>query len=258
MRKSLAQRLLLALLGTAALHMPNASAEVPASGTAELDKAAIEFVALWKQPEFKAAPPRISDQKVKQLFDAMLDHDKIIGTAPYTKQDIQPLLHVFSGYFTLSKVYIEHRNADGKAPAEGPEIAYQNELAELAEGMIQTGGALSLALTDDAESKAPDAFTEQEKAQLAKYRLGISQVFSSAVSLIQNPEYSESNKAILAKALAENGIAFRDIILVEERGNIANAATQAVMYAPKTIEEDMNAFIAALRYEECTGLCALK
>ena len=258
MRKSLAQRLLLAIFGIAALHPFDTFAEVPADGIATLDKAAIEFVALLKQPDYKATPPRISDEKVKALFAALLDRDKIIGQAPYTSKDIQPLLSAFSGYFALSKAYIEHRDADGKPPEQGPEVAYQDELAQLAVGMLQTGGALSLALADEAGSKPAGDFTEQEKAQLAKYRLGVSQVFSSGVSLVQNPEYSEANKAIIAQALAQNGVAFRDIILVAERGNIANAAMQAALYAPKAVQEDMNAFIEELKSEECVGLCALK
>ncbi|MCO5066077.1 MAG: hypothetical protein M9924_16915 [Rhizobiaceae bacterium] len=256
MRKSLAQ--LLALLGMAALIPSNASAGVPPDGLASMDKAAVEFVTLLQQPEYAANPPRIGEDKVKVVFAALLDRDKIIGKSPYTKQDIQPLLAIFSGYFALSKVYIEHRDASGKPPEQGPEVAYQDELALLAKGMVQAGGALSLALTDDADSKPAADFTEPEKAQLAKYRMGVSQIFSSAVSLVQNPQYSEANKQILAEALAENGLAFRDIILVAERGNIANAATQALLYAPKTVEENMNAFINELKSDECTGLCALK
>lgn len=257
MRAALAQRLLIALFGIA--FQPSlARAEVPPDGVATLDKAAIEFVALLKQPQYKAEPPRISDEKVKTLFAALLDHNKIIGEAPYTPKDIQPLLTIFSGYFAVSKAYIEHRDANGKPPEQGPEVAYQDELAQLAKGMLDTGGALSLALTAQADSKPAAEFTEQEKALLAKYRLGVSQIFSSAVSLVQNPQYSEANKTVIAAALAENGQAFRDIILVAERGNIANAATQALMYAPKGVEEDMNAFLTQLKSAECTGLCALK
>lgn len=258
MRKSLAQRLLIALFGLAAFQSSPGLAEVPTDGVATLDKAAIEFVALLKQPEYQAAPPRVSDQKVDGLFAALLDHDKVLGSAPYTQQDVQPLLAIFSGYFALSKVYIEHRDANGKQPETGNEVVYQDELAQLAKGMVDAGGALSLALTAQANSKPASDFTEQEKAQLAKYRLGISQVFSSAVSLVQNPQYSEANKAILAAVLAENGESFRDIILVAERGNIANAAMQALLYAPKDVETDMNLFINDLKSEECTGLCALK
>jgi len=258
MRAALAQRLFIALFGFAAFQSSLAQAEVPPDGVATLDKAAIEFVALLKQPEYKAAPPRISDEKVKTLFAALLDHKNILGAPPYTPQDIQPLLTIFSGYFALSKAYIEHRDANGKAPEQGPEVAYQDELAQLAKGMIDAGGALSLALTAQANSKPAADFSEDEKAQLAKYRLGISQIFSSAVSLVQNPQYSEANKTAIAAALAENGQAFRDIILVAERGNIANAATQALMYAPKSVEENMNTFLNDLKSDECTGLCALK
>ena len=229
-----------------------------ADGVATLDKAAVEFVALLKQPDYKAAPPRIADPKVKALFSALLDRDRIIGQPPYTKGDIQALLSVFSGYFALSKVYIEHRDANGKPPEDGPEVAYQDELSQLARGMVETGGALAAALADEAGSKPAAEFTEQEKARLAKYRLGVSQVFSSAVSLIQNPQYSEGNKAIIAAALAANAAPFRDIIVVAERGNMANAATQALLYAPKAVEDDMNTFMNEMKSDECVGLCALK
>lgn len=258
MRITLAQRLIIALFGFAAFLPSTLRAEVPADGVATLDKAAVEFVELLKQQQYKADPPRISDEKVKVVLAAVLDHDRILGAAPYTPKDIQPLLSIFSGYFVLSKVYIEHRDAAGKPAAEGNEVSYQDELTQLAKGMVEAGGALSLALAAEANSKPAADFSEQEKAQLAKYRLGISQVFSSAVSLLQNPQYSQNNKETLASALAANGEAFSGIILVSERSNIAGAAMQALLYAPKNVEDDLNAFIGDLRSEECVGLCALK
>lgn len=250
------QWLLPAIVAVAASGTP-ARAELPADAVANLDKAATDFVALLKDPAYKASPPRLTDDKAKLAFAALFDRETLLGTAPYRATDMQPLLSVFSGYFTLTKVYIEAKDAEGK-PTPGNELTYQDELTQFGKAMLASGGAISEALTDQAKSKLADQFSEEEKARLAKLRLGVSQVFSSTISLVQNPEYSKENKVVLTQALAANGEAFRDIITVAERANISSAAAQAIMYAPKDIEQEMTAFIDQLKSEDCTGLCALK
>lgn len=243
---------------TSAFAIGPAMADMPADGLAQLDKGAVEFVALLKDPASKASPPRLTDERVKPIFAKLLDKQKILGTAPYKAKDVQPLLGIFSGYFALTKAYMEFKDPAGKQSVADNDVTYQDELTRLADAMLDTSAALSGALNDSVAT-APDAeLTEARKSELAKLRSGISQMFTGALTILENPRYSKENKAILAASLAKNGESYRDIIAVAERTNIVKAAMGAMLQTPREVEADMNTFINALKSEECTGICALK
>jgi len=83
-------------------------------------------------------------------------------------------------------------------------------------------------------------------------------MFTGALTILKNPRYSKENKAAIAASLARNALAFRTILSIPERINIAGAVPETMLQTPPEAEEDMNAFRIALESEECSGLCALK
>ncbi len=235
-----------------------ARAELPAGSQAAMSDALNRFGTLLKQDNAKAAPPRLADPNVRPVFDALLDRQKILGEHPYTAADIEPLLGLFSGYFNLTKVYLGFRDPAGTQTAADNEFAYQDELSRLAVEMVASGGAIAEALTDYVDNPPGGAIPEDRKSGLAKLRLGVTQMISGVIALLENPRYSKENKVLLANAIAEAGPYLGAILPVIERNSLSQTAMQSLLNTPPEASEPINAFMNAMSSNDCTGLCALK
>lgn len=244
------------LFGGALMAAGTAMADVPASAPADMEKAALTLLALSK--ENPATAPRLADAKAKEAFATLTDRTKMIGDAPYSAKDIPPLQSAFGGYFALSKLYMNHKDPTGQTSYADNEFTYQDELTRLAASMLDAGGALSQALSDDVGDKPASDFSEQRKTELAKLRMGITQMFTGGLTILKNPRYSKENKLLIAETLANNAIAFRDIITVPERLSISGATTETLTQTPPEAAEAINTFASTMKTEECTRLCALK
>jgi hypothetical protein len=225
---------------------------------ATMTEALDRFGALLKDDAAKSSPPRLADPKAKPAFDALFDRGKILGEHPYKAADIEPLLWIFSGYFNLSKVYLGFQDPAGTASTADNEFAYQDELSRLAVEMIVSGGAISQALTDYVETAPGGTVPEDRKAGLAKMRIGVSQMFSGVIALLENPRYEKENKIALADALAEAGPYLAAILPPADRKNFSQTAMQSMLNTPPETVDPINAFMNSMSGEDCTALCALK
>lgn len=234
-----------------------ARAELPAGAQAAMTDALTRFGALLKQDSAKSAPPRLADPDARPVFDALFDRAKILGEHPYAAADIEPLLGLFNGYFNLTKVYLGFKDPAGTQTAADNEFAYQDELSRLAVEMVASGGAIAEALTDYVDN-APGAVPEDRKAGLAKLRLGVTQMVSGVITLLQNPRYSKENKVLLANAIAEAAPYLAAVMPVVERDSLSQTAMQSLLNTPPEAAEPINAFMNAMGSDDCAGLCALK
>lgn len=239
-----------------ALASTPAHAGLAQGAQASMTEALGRFETLLKDDATKTSPPRLTDAKAKPAFDALFDRSKLLGEHPYKAADVEPLLWMFSGYFNLSKVYLGFTGASGTASTADNEFTYQDELTRLAEEMVVGGGAISEALTDYVNTTP--AVPEDRKAGLAKMRLGLSQMFSGVIALLDNPRYSKENKIILAGALAEAAPYFAAILPPADRKNFSQTAMQSMLNTPPETVEPINAFMNAMSGEDCVALCALK
>lgn len=235
-----------------------ARAELPAGSQAAMSQALAGFDTLLKQDSAKSAPPRLADPNARPAFDALFDRAKILGEHPYEASDIEPLLGLFNSYFNLTKVYLGFKDPAGTQTAADNEFAYQDELSRLAVEMVTSGGAIAEALTDYVDNPPGGAVPEDRKAGLAKLRLGVTQMISGIITLLQNPRYSKENKVLLANAIAEAGPYLAAVLPVVERDSLSQTAMQSLLNTPPEAAEPINAFMNAMGGSDCTGLCAVK
>ncbi|MEQ1954776.1 hypothetical protein [Mesorhizobium sp. CN2-181] len=233
-----------------------ANAGLAEGAQATMGKVLSDFSALEKADAAQNTPPRLADPAAKPVFDALFDREKILGEHPYKAAEIEPLLSVFGGYFGLTKVYIGFKDPAG-AVADN-EFNFQDELSRLAVEMVVSGGAIAEALTDYVANPPGGAVPEDRKAALAKLRLGVSQMVSGVITLLQNPRYSKANKVLLADALAEAGPFISPILLEVDRDSLSQAAMQSMLNTPPEAESSINEFMNAMNSRDCSGLCALK
>lgn len=230
-----------------------------AEGAPATIKAAVgQFEALLKEEAAKASPPRLTDPKAKPVLDTLFDNAKILGAHPYKSAEVEPLLTVFSAYFSMTKTYLGFRNAQGTNNIADNEFEFQNELSKLAVEMVATSGALSEALTDYVKTTPADKISEERKSGLARLRTGVGQVVSGVITLLQNPRYNAENKLAMASAIVETGPYLREIMPVEERKAFAKSALDSLLNSPKEVEPLINEFSNLMNSEDCTALCALK
>jgi hypothetical protein len=230
-----------------------------ADGAQDTMKIAVgQFQALLREEAARTAPPRLTDEKAKPIFDTLFDNAKILGSHPYKASDVEPLLTVFGNYFGMTKVYLGFRNADGTNNLADNEFEYQNELSKLAVEMVATSGAVSEALNDYVKATPAEQISEERKSGLAKMRTGVGQVVSGVITLLQNPRYGDENKLAMAQAIVETAPYLREILPVEERKSFAKSALDSLLNSPKEVEPLINEFANTMHSEECTGLCALK
>ena len=223
---------------------------------ASMDDALSRFATLAKADAAQKTPPRLSDPVAKSIFDTLFDREMILGDHPYTAAEIDPLLQVFGGYFGLTKVYIGFKDPAGAAADN--EFNFQDELSRIAVEMVASGGGIAEALTDYVANPPGGAVPEDRKAGLAKLRLGVSQMMSGVITLLQNPRYSKENKVLLADAIAEAGPYISAILLDVDRDSLSQAAMQSLLNTPPEAASSINEFMNAMNSQECSGLCALK
>ncbi|MDQ6438241.1 hypothetical protein RB623_29685 [Mesorhizobium sp. LHD-90] len=239
-----------------AMSSAPASADLAAGAQATMSEAVARFDVLAKAEAAKNRPPRLADPAAKPVFDALFDREKILGEHPYKAADVETLLSVFSGYFGLTKVYIGFKDPAGAAADN--EFNFQDELSRLAVEMVVAGGAIAQALNDYVATAPGGAVPEERKAGLAKLRLGVSQMVSGVITLLQNPRYSKENKILLADAIAEAAPYISAILPDVDRDSISQAAMQSLLNTPPEAESLINEFMNAMNSRECSGLCALK
>lgn len=257
MSRKLAQYVLpFALLAQLAVDPAQAGLADGAQDT--MKAAAGQFQALLKEDAARKAPPRLTDEKAKPIFDILFDNAKILGAHPYKAADVEPLLAVFGNYFQMTKVYLGFRNAEGTNNLADNEFEFQNELSKLAVEMVETSGAVSEALNDYVKTTPAEQISEERKSGLAKMRTGAGQVVSGVITLLQNPRYGDANKLAMAEAIVDTAPYLRDILPVEERKSFAKSALDSLLNSPKEVEPLINEFSNTMNSEDCTGLCALK
>lgn len=259
MRTAILARLVSFALAGAVAILP-ATAGVPADALTKVNAAVSKLGDAFVQGMASGKPPRLADPAMKPAFDALLDKQAIFGERPYVKEDIQPLLRLFSVYFGLSKAYLGFGGTQGGA---GNNLAdndfnYQDELSRLADAMIFTGGAISEAMADFAATDSTGQNVAQNAPLIRDTRAGLGQLIKGIFNLLDNPRYTNENKTVLVEALADAAPHLAQIMPLAERGSAVTAANDVLISTPPDSQGSMALFIRAMESKDCTGLCKMQ
>jgi hypothetical protein len=235
-------------------------------------KTADQFAELAKEAKARGTVPRRDDPKAAALLNILSDSQRTFGTRTYGKDDLKTLVDVCGAANKAVVVYslagleaLKDANATDQmalaAKIRALMIAnshtYQDEMVPLIVFSTHCMARTIPAMTTFMQELPPAQMTDVRRAGLAQTRTGIIQIVLGGIGSQVEMGISEANRRAMLNAVAGNIAAITQALTLPQRANLLQTSLRVEVSAPAEVHDTFDLINAALKDNQCKGLCAL-
>ena len=257
---------LLVAIVPAAIRAEQGSGAPSAAATAH-KAAADRFEALAKDAEVTGRMPRRGDLGVANLLDTLADAVGIYGTPKFPARlaeigvclDVRKALVRYSLHGLRAELPPSTTSAESaqavRAGSARNIVAYQDEIAQLAEFDTRCRATLTPELEAVVATHAPQETTTERRDGLRKLRIAIGDVAAGEVLQLGTAGLQPDNRdRLLAVMLTHLPVSVR-AMTHDERRALARRLVDVKASAPSTSGSKIDALVGILSSTDCAALC---
>lgn len=241
------------------LSAGRAKAEMP-SNASELAKTGNEkFDALTAQVRAKGDLPRLLVPTEAQVLESFWDMKALIGSAPYRKADLTPLMGLLEKRTAVMNQYVTFTpNGVSQPDADRNLSVFQDEIFRSTHAMLLIAAATIPALQDMIGKRKPSELNKQATDGVRQVKSGLIGLVNGSMEMITHPGLKPENQALIVNALADSANTLAGGTSVKERAGLTQTAQSVLPSLQPEMQDRLQTFMTALSKKGCEGICLIE